>query len=382
MSGTTSYGNAENAEAWYFVTGDVTINGTQGASFLDQAVHIILCDGATLTINATTIDYYGINVKNGSLAVYAQPGGSGNMIVTASDKPAIHSKTNMDLNGGNINASTPEGSFGICTDDSGILTIRRGSITATGANTGIRGYEGITILGGTVIATGSTIGLYTLDGDISILGGNITAYNTGYGGYGIFASNLHSITLGCASPADRITVNRYSCESLIIATGQTLTDGTSTYTGTLNESQVTHLGGRTLRMAFDPAEGTMNLTAHQATIAGQSRYWTTFYHPSWNYALPAGARALILKTDKVLYSVGNGTIVPANCAVVIMADSASLTLSATNSNAPEVSGNILLGTSAAMAAPSGAHVLSKVSESVGFYSFTGDIPANKAYYVE
>ena len=89
-----------------------------------------------------------------------------------------------------------------------------------------------------------------------------------------------------------------------------------------------------------------------------------------------------MKTDKALYRVGNGTIVPANCAVVIMAESASITLSATNSNAPEVSGNILQGTSAATAAPAGAHVLSKVSETFGFFGFTGEIPANKAYYVE
>lgn len=382
VSGTTSYGNAENTEAWYYVSGNVTIGGTQGVSFLDQAVHIILCDGATLTSNATTADFYGIDVPNGSLVIYAQAGGGGSIVATAKDMPAIHSLTNMDLNGGNISASTPQGAIGVCTDDNGSLTIRRGNITATGETTGIRGFKGITILGGTVRATGSNIGLFSISGNISILGGNVDASGTSYSSYGIFARELSNIILGCSSPSDRITCSRYSCHSLTIATGQTLTDGTSTYTGTLSSDQITDIGGRTLRMAFDPAEGTVNITAHQATLAGQSRYWTTFYHPLWNYALPAGAQAFILKTDKVLYCVGNGKIVPAGCAVVIMADSASLTLSATNSNAPNVSGNILLGTSAAMAAPAGTHVLSKVSENFGFFGFTGEIPANKAYYVE
>ncbi len=380
LNETTSYGSAENAETWYFVSDNVTISGTQGVKFLDQAVHIILCDGATLTSNATTSDYCGLEVTNGSLAIYAQAGGSGSIVATAQNKPAISSKTNMDLNGGNISGTNSQDGIGIVTEDTGSLTIRRGHITGTGANGGIRGWKGLTILGGTVSASGTNIGLYSNDGNISILGGIVNA--TGKAASAVYTPYPHTITLGCSSVADRITATGYSCGSLIIATGQTLTNGTSTFTGTLNDNERSAISGRTLRLAFDPAESTKNLTAYQATIAGQTRYWATFYHPLWSYALPVDAQAFILKTDKALYRVGNGTIVPANCAVVIMAESASITLSATNSNAPEVSGNILQGTSAATAAPAGAHVLSKVSETFGFFGFTGEIPANKAYYVE
>ena len=380
LNETTSYGSAENAETWYFVSDNVTISGTQGVKFLDQAVHIILCDGATLTSNATTSDYCGLEVTNGSLAIYAQAGGSGSIVATAQNKPAISSKTNMDLNGGNISGTNSQDGIGIVTEETGSLTIRRGHITGTGANGGIRGWKGLTILGGTVSASGTNIGLYSNDGNISILGGIVNA--TGKAASAVYTPYPHTITLGCSSVADRITATGYSCGSLIIATGQTLTNGTSTFTGTLNSDQISSISGRTLRLAFDPAESTKNLTAHQATIAGQTRYWATFYHPLWSYALPVDAQAFILKTDKALYRVGNGTIVPANCAVVIMAESASITLSATNSNVPEVSGNILQGTSAATAAPAGAHVLSKVSETFGFFGFTGEIPANKAYYVE
>ena len=380
LNETTTYGNAGNAEMWYYVSENVTISGTQGVKFLDQAVHIILCDGATLTSNATTSDYCGLEVTNGSLAIYAQAGGSGGIVATAQNKPAISSKTNMDLNGGNISGTNSQDGIGIVTEDTGSLTIRRGHITGTGANGGIRGWKGLTILGGTVSASGTNIGLYSNNGNISILGGIVNA--TGKAASAVYTPYPHIITLGCSSVADRITATGYSCGSLIIATGQTLTNGSSTFTGTLNSDQISAISGRTLRLAFDPAESTKNLTAHQATIAGQTRYWATFYHPLWSYALPVDAQAFILKTDKALYRVGNGTIVPANCAVVIMAESASITLSATNSNAPEVSGNILQGTSAATAAPAGAHVLSKVSETFGFFGFTGEIPANKAYYVE
>lgn len=676
VEGTTSYGNSANTEAWYYVSGDVTISGTQGVKFLDQQVNIILCDGATITSNATESGYCGIDV-NGPLAIYAQTGGTGSIMATAKDHAGIISKTSMNLNGGTVSGSSAQGSTGIGVNN-GILTIRRGSVTGTGLTTGMRGSNGLTILGGTVNATATSApsgGIYSSQGDISILGGNITAtgIKAGYTATG-------TVTLGCATAADRITANSYECGTLTIADSQTLTDGSATYTGTLTDDQKTAIAGKTLRSAagavpyidadgstkycsdytvIDPSRlsygrknsedwyvvsGTLNMTsldfggpahvilcdgaslttstdegqffsffdltiygqsegtgsitvnstfvdgeheneaglkvvnftlcggnitvtgdycgiharsltvhrgsinatghyrdeyhdriadgfgiysdygitinggtvvgtgdcigivqwssnysltinggsvigngtgensygiysssttinggnvnatgvkeglwtdygditlgythssdyitassyhadghnvvvksgqtftdgsatytgtlinseiaaiagktlrpqatgvdasrtitANQATLAGQTRYWTTFYHPSWSYTLPAGAQAFILKSDKVLYRVGDGTMVPANCAVVIMSDSASITLTATNADVPAVSGNILRGTSSIKGAPSGTHVLSKVSETFGFFEFTGNIPANKAYYVE
>lgn len=41
----------------------------------------------------------------------------------------------------------------------------------------------------------------------------------------------------------------------------------------------------------------VDITARQAAFAGQSRYWTTFYHPSANYQLPAGAQAFTMGAD-------------------------------------------------------------------------------------
>jgi hypothetical protein len=126
----------------------------------------------------------------------------------------------------------------------------------------------------------------------------------------------------------------------------------------------------------------MALVANQATLAGQTKYWATFYHPTRNCTLPAGAQAFIMKSDHALYRIGDGFIVPAGCAVVIMADSASIEMAVTEADAPSVTGNILQGTSASTTAPAGAHVLSQLGETFGFFEFTGTIPANKAYYVE
>ena len=128
-------------------------------------------------------------------------------------------------------------------------------------------------------------------------------------------------------------------------------------------------------------ETSVQISAGEATLGGQTHYWTTFYHPSWNYRLPEGAQAFTMKADKALYRVGDGSIIPAGCAVVIMADTASLTLTTTEESATPESDNILHG-GGDEDAPDNAHVLSQVNGVIGFYDYSGVIPANKAYYVE
>ena len=629
VSGTTSYGNPANDEGWYVVNSDVTISGTHGVKFLDKAVHIILCEGATLTSNATSSDYNGLTAENGSLAIYGQSLGAGKIVVTDINNTAIYAKGNLNLNGGIISGNTTNGTAGINTY--GSLTIRRGSVTASGLTCGILVTNNLTILGGTVNATATNdtngSGLYSALGNISILGGNVTT--TGSGG-GIKAGGFDAtgtITLGWTKNSDSIYASSYACATLKIADGQTLTDGNSahTYTGTLDADQKAAIAGKTLMKDLGPVsyidgngqeqtctsytiitsdtysygtggveawyvvsgnverygfafEGNTNLilcdgshlnttdmiyvynsnlciyaqsggtgrltvsfeessgaievndftlyggivnatntfsnnegfglrangnvtinggsltatcttaesgygifasndvtinggnvtangswtgirsvdgnitlgwtknsdsiyassyggatcikdgqtlydgdtpysgtidgtaiagktlapypgagsgasavTARKACLAGQERYWTTFYHLEKKYRLSAGAQAFIMKSDLALYRIGDGSIIPANCAVVIMADASALTnvsngygtltISTTTADAPAVSGNILQGTSSAATVP-GAYVLSKVSDNFGFYEYTGEIPANKAYYVE
>lgn len=255
VEGTTSYQTLDGTEGWYVVNSDVTISGTQGVKFLDQQVNIILCDGTTLTSNATT-GCDGIDANNGSLAIYGQSLGTGSIVATASDYSAISSKTSINLNGGIISGITNSGYAAITNSISsgGSITIRRGNVTATGSTFGIRDLgksSGIVILGGTVNATAhstSGIGLYSAYRDISILGGNVTATVIKAGGY----DATGTITLGYTTVDDRITASSYACATLTIADGQTLTDGYSanTYTGTLTDEQKDAIAGKTMMKAL------------------------------------------------------------------------------------------------------------------------------------
>lgn len=154
----------------------------------------------------------------------------------------------------------------------------------------------------------------------------------------------------------------------------------------------------TVSAAWSPG-ATVDLLAHEAVAEGQTRYWTTFYHPDFNYQLPAGALAFTMKSDKVLYCVGNGSVIPSGCAVVIMTDasaltnitsgSGTLTLTKTTETATPESGNILSGKSSATAVSDvvtgsqKVYILGKKSSTFGFFQFSGStIPSNKAYYVE
>ena len=266
VEGTTSYQTLGRTEGWYVVNSDVTISGTQGVKFLDQQVNIILCDGTTLTSNATTNDFNGIDANNGSLTIYAQSGGTGRIVATAIDWSAINAKLDLDINGGIISATT-EGAIGIdaANTKSGSFTIRRGSVTAQATTRGILANNNLTILGGTVSVTATRTdagsGLSAYYGDVSIFGGNVTA--NGYNGIEAGIVNPTSITLGYTTVDDRITASSYDCATLTIADGQILSDGTDTYSGTLTNDQKTAIAGKTLSAAipYIAADGTTEYKA-------------------------------------------------------------------------------------------------------------------------
>ena len=266
VEGTTSYQTLGRTEGWYVVNSDVTISGTQGVKFLDKAVHIVLCDGATLTSNATTNDFNGINANNGSLTIYAQSGGTGRIVATAINMSAINAKLDLDINGGIISATT-EGAIGIDATNTryGSITIRRGSVTAQATTRGIIANNNLTILGGTVSVTATRTdagsGLTAYYGDVSIFGGNVTA--NGYNGIEAGIANPTSITLGYTTVNDRITASSYACATLTIADGQILSDGTDTYSGTLSSEQKAAIAGKTLSAAipYIDADGTTKYKA-------------------------------------------------------------------------------------------------------------------------
>ena len=243
VSGTTSYQTFGRNDGWYVVNSDVTISGNQGVEFLDQQVNIILCDGATLSCSASNLKE-AIYAINGSIAIYGQSLGTGTLSASTYSN-AIAAKSNIDLNGGNVNA-TSSTYDGILTD--GIITIRRGNIMAKGNATGIRANNN----------------------NVIIMGGNVSA--VGYRD-GISANN---ITLGYAAIADRITAKNYNCVTFTIADGQTLTDGEGNiFSGTYTDDDLTDalsdaliaLEGKTLQPAYSitlPDDFTVTgTTAHQ-----------------------------------------------------------------------------------------------------------------------
>ena len=243
---------------WYVVANSLeftqylTINGN---------VNIVLMDGKTLSVNATTSSFSmkpGILVASGnSLTIYAQEVGSGALeaigdtygagigsgygqnagtvtinggVVTATGNEAAgigggSAGTGGDIviNRGSVTASSINSGAGIggggnSNGNCGTVTINGGEVVATGADGagigggGSNGAGGvITITGGTVVATGngSAAGIGGSDrGDgatVTITGGHVTAtacaaYRYGIGG-GNRASSNGSLTIGAGMKA-------------------------------------------------------------------------------------------------------------------------------------------------------------------------------------
>lgn len=122
-----------------------------------------------------------------------------------------------------------------------------------------------------------------------------------------------------------------------------------------------------------------------------SDYYSTFYHSAIQYSLPEGTQAYIATLDGDALNLTKiaqaGDVLPADNAVILKASGSSITL--TPSDADPVTfdaTNNLRGVDEATAAPSNCYVLSGRSSDnsvigVGFYLFTGTIPAHKAYVV-
>ena len=207
-----SWGLDDNAEHWYVVNGNVTIDRRVT---VNGNVHLILADGCNLTVNG------GINVSEGnSLTIYAQSAGEGmgKLITTGSVSvagiggiwlyeadPANCTSGTITINGGMVTATGGYNSAGIGGSSSGgaggTITINGGTVTATGGinAAGIGGDGGsITINSGTVTATGGSGGAgigsgreSSAGGTITINGGHVTAngsqgsqqyYSAGIGG--------------------------------------------------------------------------------------------------------------------------------------------------------------------------------------------------------
>ncbi len=119
---------------WYVVNSDLTINHTLNTS---GEIHLILADGAKLTINGDERGIYSSNTTSEKLNIYCQSNQSGELVVTgATGYRAIWVSGGITINGGNI--TTNSNYNGIYTDKE--LTINGGKLTDN-SDFGIRAYN-------------------------------------------------------------------------------------------------------------------------------------------------------------------------------------------------------------------------------------------------
>ena len=217
-----SIGNP-NLSSWFVIEGDnVVLNAQLGYK---GNLHLILCDGAKLTINnadGNAIKSLDETETITTLTIYVQEYGTGQLVTNA----AIQTE-NITITGGVINVTS--GGAGIYAPSSDIV-INGGTVTVSAPNgNAIVGYN-VTINGGIVSATGN---------------GGIQNGMTG------------TTTLGYTKNTDRITATNYLLgytASVIVKDGQyMITENGVIVYGSLNENKRNAIAGRTLS-PYAPAE--------------------------------------------------------------------------------------------------------------------------------
>ena len=175
-SSQNSYGTSGQT-GWYVVSGDVTINNNADALLLyGSDIYLILCDGAKLTLNST--GGRGLHVYNGNLTIFVQESGTGS-IEAESYMASIQVQHNCTINGGNFDLESTN-SYGLLISQ-GILTINGGNISATSTNANAihthNAGSNIIINGGIVNATTPAGGSYygiKAEGNITLGFTNLT----------------------------------------------------------------------------------------------------------------------------------------------------------------------------------------------------------------
>ena len=164
--------NLDPNYGWYYVKGNVTINSLSGNAAGGE-IHIILCDGATLTI--TNEDGMAISLNHCNLYIYGQSAGTGKLIATSTGGSGINTNgCSLTIAGGIVTATSTGGS-GIETVG-GDLTIAGGYLKATSISVG---GGSITLAGGAVKASSyGASNEITIDDDLTYYDGKGESYES------------------------------------------------------------------------------------------------------------------------------------------------------------------------------------------------------------
>ena len=142
----------------------------------------------------------------------------------------------------------------------------------------------------------------------------------------------------------------------------------------------------------DDKTATCEVTVSTTVTANEGatgEYWATYYNGTTSFTADENTTVYQAavnsgKTAVVLTEV-TGREIPAGKGVVLKSSAATITLTPTTTTTQTLEGNELTGVDAATAAPSNAYCLSKETtgsaRGVGFYTYTGTIPAHRAYLV-
>ena len=222
-------------DIFYYVEGNVEINSQ--VTYISN-INLILCDGASLTVNTTDQNAINCSADNSTLTIYGQTNGTGQLTATATSGSGIYTEY-FTINGGVINASGS--SNGIYANKT--LVINRGTVTANGNDWGMRGNV------------------------VTINGGNVTA-----NGGGIWSSGMTStLTIGYTNSSDRIYSTKYQSgytgNMMKVKSGQYMktTDTNFIIYGKVNDDWKDAIAGHSL-MPYTPTEWSGSGTAQSPYI--------------------------------------------------------------------------------------------------------------------
>lgn len=307
------------AEGWYVVNSSITFDHTITLG-TNADVRIILADGATMTINAQDKGISTNASELGHLYIYGQSGNTGTLKITAINERGID-MFSFTQNGGNIDITSH--GFGITAASKVNINGGTLSIKVTGTTSFNNFFA---------IFAGGYANELLYRGYITIKGGTVSADKGFYAGPVGYISSSYAptgtITLGSGNKQEYIKVSSYSARTVRIADGQTLSDGTNTYSGTLTSDQINAIAGKKLQWIELYSYIDENGEEKQVTATPlKSSNQTQSLKDGW-YIVNEDVSITDVKGDP--YSGKSGFYLNGNSIHIILADGKTMTIGSNN----------------------------------------------------